>query len=74
MNFNDNHPSESIDPEVLPPYSKSGDHSLRYLPKWAIFLGLGTSAVVASSTTKYLFPLVCFGLLAGIALRKVGRQ
>ncbi len=60
----------SIDPEVIPPSSRSGDKAVSYLPKWAIYGGIGMTALLAIGLLRALFPLICLALIASFILNQ----
>ncbi len=57
-----------IDPEVLPPRSHRHKRRLRKPPKWVVLGTFGAASLLAVSTAKTFLPLLCFGLVAGLAL------
>ncbi len=59
-----------ITPEVIPPRSERGNHAVKYFPKWAIYGGIGATALLAVSTVRTIFPVLCLGLITGLALKK----
>ena len=65
--------SKAINPEVLPPYSGMSDKRVRHIPKWAIYSGIGASALIAVSSARTFFPIICLGLITGIALKKASK-
>ena len=59
-----------IDPEVLPPARESEEKTVMYFPKWALYGGLGATALLAVSSVRTIFPILCLGFITGLALRK----
>ena len=64
-NKNDN----AIDPEVVPPTSNSGKHAVAYFPKWALYGGIGVTALLTIGILRAIFPLLCLAFLVGLILR-----
>ncbi len=60
----------AIDPEVLPPQGSTRYRAISGLPKWALFGGAAATVLFATSSARALFPVICLGLVAGLALKK----
>ncbi len=59
-----------INPEVIPPRSDRGNDAVRHFPKWAIYGGIGATALLAVSTVRTIFPVICLGFITGLAIKK----
>ncbi|WP_320675065.1 hypothetical protein [Prochlorococcus sp. MIT 1341] len=64
-----NEDQNAIDPEVIPPTSNSGNQAISYLPKWALYGGIGLTALLAIGILRAIFPLLCIAFLGGLILK-----
>ena len=60
----------AIDPEVIPPSSSEGYGSVRFVPKWALYLAISLVVFVLIGILKAFLPLIVMSLLVGFIWRQ----
>ncbi len=53
----------AIDPVVVPNSSNEGEHAVRFIPRWTIYLIAGVSVLLVISLVKAFLPLLVMGIL-----------
>ena len=53
----------AINPEVIPPSSSKGNKAVSFIPRWAIFLIIGLTALILIAFLKTLLPVLAMSLL-----------
>ncbi len=61
---------EAVNPEVLPPYKRNSYKRQYNMPRIVIFSGIGAITIIAVSSSRLLFPALCFGIVTGLIIQK----